>query len=257
MMLPSPTPTSTPRQTRARRSPTSASIPKNCPTSNMRTRNGMRRQRKKASRTPDRVVSALIPEDRDVAQAIDFFQDHPPQVVVGKRGHPDQPWCPLLANEERRHRQAHLVDQARTQELCVDRGAALDQESAHATVKQVRDEPLQGNRPLTRRDHRAVTQRGAQLGLALAQAVDDLLGSADTEKARRNVQVSLAGERHLDRVWRQAARRTVLPALLRAQDQARIVGAERSRADKEGIARRAEGVDGIEVFRAGEDQTRA
>src|SRR6266542_2561884 len=61
-----------------------------------------------------------IPENCQLAKALDLLEGHSPIAIVREPRRVNQPRRSLFSDEERGHRQPHLIDQPRAQKLRVD-----------------------------------------------------------------------------------------------------------------------------------------
>jgi hypothetical protein len=156
--------------------------------------------------------------------------------------------------EERRHDEVQLVDEARREERGVDRGAALDEQLPDAAPRQVAEQIGEFDGGPGVDDLREPTEPVSERADRGGGGVDESLGLAGGEEGRGGVEVARPGHRDLGRVRRQTPGDPPLPAFAGAHEQSGVVGADGARPHQDRVAARADGVDPVEVCGRREDE---
>jgi hypothetical protein len=159
-----------------------------------------------------------------------------------------------VGHEERGDRQAELVGQASRQGVAQDPGAAFDEDSRHGPFEmKVLEHGGQGEVRARVDDDRSTFELSPGDGDGGRPAVDQG-GARAGEEAGGRVQVAGAGHGHAERLGRLSRRFAGGYPGRVADEEPRIVGADRARADQDRVRRRPQRVDLVEVFRTGQDQ---
>jgi hypothetical protein len=170
-------------------------------------------------------------------------------------GGPGEPWRRHRAHEERRHREGQLVHEATGEELAAQPRPALDQQPVHATAGQVGEDRPEPHRRRDGDDRRQLVQPVLKLGRLRRSAVDNRTGAAGAgEEPGSRIQVAAGGEGHPGRVLGKATAHPAGPAARGPDHQARVVAADRARADHDRVRLGPFGVDPVEVGVTGQDQ---
>jgi predicted RNase H-like nuclease len=180
-----------------------------------------------------RAVRQAVAHDNYITQAPCAGQPHRVTRVVRVAPGQGEPGGARVANEERGYGQAQLVRQGLAERLGQYPRAAFDKDSRHVPFR------------VQRLENFSQGQAGAP--------VDDR-GTGAGEEAGRRVQVAAGGERHPQRVRRQAAGHAGGDASRRADQEPGVVSPDRPRPDEDRIHAGAQLINLVQVMRAGQDQ---
>jgi hypothetical protein len=193
-------------------------------------------------------------QDSDVAEAAGRAEPHRARGTVRVGGRQAEAGGVRRADEERRDRQPQFVGEARRQRVPQDPGAAFDEESRDLPFgKKILKNVAEG-RGVARADYHGGPPEPVPGGREdLGGAVHQRCAGAG-EEAGGGVQAGGGGERDTQRVGRPAAGLAGGGPPRRADEQARVVGADRASADENRVGRRAQLVDLVQVLGTGQDQ---
>jgi hypothetical protein len=192
--------------------------------------------------------------DRHPAHPADGDQVHRIALVVRVTGREGESRRALVAHEERGDRQAELVDETGRQEVAEDPGAAFGEESRHLPFGiEIFEDGGQGQLRARVDDDGAVAQALARRRAGGGGRVDER-GARAGEDAGRRVEPAAGGQRDAARVRRPAGRQPGGHPSLVADQQPRVVGADRARADQDRVGPGAQLVDLVQVLGPGQDQ---
>ena len=196
-----------------------------------------------------------VPQQHEVVQPAHLGEHHRPGRSVRVAGRRRETGCQRVTQEERRHGQLELVDEAIGQQLPAQPRAGLHHQATRPAPCQVGEDSREPHRRGDADDLRQVVKFRLEIGGNRIGAVDEPrdLRLGGKERGIR-VQGTAGGDRDPGRMLGQPAGQPGRPARRRADEQPGVVAADGGGAHHDRIRAGAFRVDPVQVGLSGHDQ---